>query len=202
MQQSKSNLWHIERQWRLTASKFGEICKATESKDLELLCQSLFDPPKLANAAVNHGKTYESIAIKRFEEQNSLSVSKIGLCVNPEFPYLGASPDGIISEDSILEVKCPFSGRNDTIVPGKLFPFLRYDENNSISLRQNHNYYYQIIGQLAITKCKICYFFVYTLKDMFVERIEFDQKFFSENMLPHLKDFFENHFRPYVAKKL
>ena len=27
--QSKNVLWHKERQWRLTASKFGEICKAT-----------------------------------------------------------------------------------------------------------------------------------------------------------------------------
>ena len=93
-----------------------------------LLCHSLLNPPKLACLAVNHGKTYESIAIKKFEELNNLAVSKVGLCVNPNFPYLGASPDGLISEDTILEVKCPFAGRNNKIVPGKFFPFLSFDE--------------------------------------------------------------------------
>ena len=74
--QSKCVLWHNERQWRLTASKFGEICKATDKKDIDLLCESLLNPPKLATSAINHGKTYEPIAVKKFEDETNLSVEK------------------------------------------------------------------------------------------------------------------------------
>ena len=200
--QSKNVLWHKERQWRLTASKFGEICKATDKKDIEMLCETLLDPPKLATIAINHGKTYESVAIKKFEDETNQSVEKCGFFVNPDFPFLGASPDGRVNNETIIEVKCPYSGRNNSVIPGKMFPFLAHDENNVIHLKENHNYYYQIMGQLAITKCRYCFFIVYTTKELLVQKIEFDPKFFDEKMLPKLEDFFNSCYRPFIASKL
>lgn len=38
--------------------------------------------------------------------------------------YLGASPDGLVSNDSVIEVKCPYTGRHEQIVPGKHLVFL------------------------------------------------------------------------------
>ena len=201
-QQAENKLWHSERQWRLTASKFGEICKATDLRDVNLLCESIFNPPELNNFAVNHGKTYEPIAIKKFEELNNLKVEKCGIFVNPKFPYLGASPDGIIDDKTIIEVKCPYNGRNSNVLPGKFFPFLCYNENLEIVLKQNHNYYYQIMGQLAISKSNVCQFIVFTLKDVFVQKILFDNEFFENNMLPKLSDFFAKNYRPYIVSKL
>ena len=43
--QSKCRIWKEARSWRVTASRFGEICKATDVKNFDSLCENLFDPP-------------------------------------------------------------------------------------------------------------------------------------------------------------
>nr|XP_022306019.1 uncharacterized protein LOC111112649 isoform X1 [Crassostrea virginica] len=54
-------------------------------------------------------------------------------------------------QDSLIEVKCPYNGRNEKIVAGKCFKFLTVDDDNNIVLRQNSDYYFQIQGQLYIS---------------------------------------------------
>ena len=48
-------------------------------------------------------------------------------------------------------------------------------------LKNNHDYYAQVQGQMAITGAASCDFVVYTLKGMPIQRIKFDQQFW-ENM--------------------
>jgi hypothetical protein len=135
----------LERKFRITASKFGSIAKATEKRDMEKLCNSLFHPPVLNSEAIIHGKLTESVAIAKFEEITSLKVSKIGLCIHPSLHFLAGSPDGLIkSTGELLEVKCPFNGRDEKIKPGKHFPFLMKACNGDTCLKRNHDYYYQI----------------------------------------------------------
>ena len=53
-----------------------------------------------------------------------------------EKPFLGASPDAVLDDgESIVEIKCPYNGRNEDVKPGKNFPFLKYDENDNIILK-------------------------------------------------------------------
>lgn len=125
-----------------------------------------------------------------------------GFFVREDLPYLGASPDGIIDSFTIVEVKCPYNGRNSTICPGKMFPYLKYDENNSIILNINSAYYDQIQGQLYITKSSVCYFIVYTFVDMFVQKINIDMDYFTGCLLPKLELFFYKHFRKYIAESI
>jgi len=188
--------------WRLTASNFGQICKITDKGNIELLCENLFNPPLLNNLAVNHGKTYENLALKKFEQEYKVLLKKCGLFVNSNFPYLGCSPDAIIDNHSIIEVKCPFNGRNSKIAPGKNFLFLEKKTNGQIGLKKTHSYYFQVLGQLAITKCERCFFVVFTFEDFFVEEIFYDEIFFSAHMLPKLKDFYEKSYKPFIASKL
>ena len=48
-----------------------------------------------------------------------LTVKKCGFIINPQWPWLGCSPDGIVFENDIavgcIEVKCPYSKRDMTI---------------------------------------------------------------------------------------
>ncbi len=85
---------------------------------------------------------------------------------------------------------------------GKNFSFLHYTADHKVSLKPNHNYMYQIQGQLAISKKKICYFVVYTFKDLFIEKVAIDEFFFTNEILPKTKNFYENFYRPHVASKL
>ena len=52
-----------------------------------------------------YGLESESKAILKYEEQRNTVVCKSGLWVNPNFPFLGCSPDGIVGEDGLLEIK-------------------------------------------------------------------------------------------------
>jgi hypothetical protein len=75
-----------------------------------------------------------------------------GFFIKPDYPFLGASPDGVIDDEYLIEVKCPFSGRNENVLPGKPFPFLHRNSHGEVSLKQTSNYYSQIQGQLFIAK--------------------------------------------------
>lgn len=50
------------------------------------------------------------------------------------------------------------------------------DDNDETKLKLNSNYYYQIQGQLAITKAKYCYFIVWTPLGMSVQTIGREKK--------------------------
>lgn len=67
---------------------------------------------------------------------------------------------------------------------------------NEVRLKKSHPYYYQVQGLLAITGHKWCDFVVYTAhsvpgRDLTVERIDFDEKFWEVVMLPALMYFHE-----------
>ncbi len=128
-------------------------------------------------------------------------MEKCGLFVHPDFPFLGATPDGLFGDDSVIEVKCPYTGRNSKIVPGKMFPFLAQD-GSAVVMKKSHKYYYQVMGQLAISKRKLCYFVVYTMIDFLVIEVNYEDEFFRAEMLPKLKSFYVSHFRSYVASTL
>jgi hypothetical protein len=93
-EQSHCQKWKEKRKWRLTASRFGEICKATERRDMAKLSDSLFSPPHLTGDAVVHGKTFEQTAINRFTEVLGKTVEKCGLFIDKTNP-----PDGLVDDD-------------------------------------------------------------------------------------------------------
>ncbi|XP_061175999.1 uncharacterized protein LOC133184946 [Saccostrea echinata] len=66
--QNLSKVWHQEREWRLTASRLGDICKATDRRNTLKLCSSIFKPLKLKTPAVLHGQQYEAVARQTFQE--------------------------------------------------------------------------------------------------------------------------------------
>jgi putative phage-type endonuclease len=182
----------------LTASRFGEICRATDNRDFNKLAQSIYSPPSLTCPAIVHGKSNEKVALQAFEKKMNIEVKKCGLFVNPNFPFLAASPDGYSEIDNkLVEIKCPYSGRNMLVAEGPEFPFLHIS-NDKLSLKRNHPYYYQVQGQMACSEKTACYFVVFTLNDMFVEIINYDPSFFEKEMLPKLKEFYFTYYEPLI----
>ena len=205
--QSGSVQWKTERQWRLTASHFGEIISVTERRDMAKFCQSMHDPKNLNKVpAIRHGLMYESAALEKFSDITGKAVVRSGFCVDPELPFLGASPDGFVEgEEAVVEVKCPFRARHQMItretVELKLFDFLE-NVDGKICLKKSHKYMYQIIGQMKLAKKSYGYFVVYTFKDLHYEKINLDEDFFNNSMLPKLKTFYDHEYCPYVASTL
>ncbi|KAJ8929780.1 hypothetical protein NQ314_017495 [Rhamnusium bicolor] len=96
-------------------------------------------------------------------------------------------PDGITAT-ACLEIKCPFSARNSVITP-ETVPYLQLcDKDGFYKLKVDHNYYFQIQGQMLCTERRICHFVIYTNVDCLILSIARDEQFIV-NMVNKLKDF-------------
>ncbi|XP_048779437.2 uncharacterized protein LOC125682910 [Ostrea edulis] len=199
--QSRNSKWFEAREWRLTASRFKEVCKATCRRNTNKLCSSLMCS-SIKTKAILHGKNYEKKALKLFDDKFCIKTKECGLFVCLDYPYLGASPDAVVDDSAIVEVKCSYSGKNEMVKPGAHFKYLMFDDNENVVLKKSHNYYDQIQGQLYISKRKFCYFVVFTLRDLFVQKIPLDTYYCEHSLLPKLKVFFEKYYRPFIASKL
>ncbi|XP_056005483.1 uncharacterized protein LOC125659233 [Ostrea edulis] len=197
--QATNKKWFSERSWRITASRFGEISKITPRRNIKKLLQRMLKCKSIDTAATLHGKNYEKKALKAFEKYECVKTKQCGLFISHERPYLGASPDAVVDNKGIVEVKCPFTGRKDKILPGKNFSFLQTNEEGQTVLRKSHPYYDQIQGQLYISGHSLCYFVVYTFSDLFVEKLFIDQDYCENALIPKLELFYVKHFRPSIA---
>ena len=196
--QSTNKFWYLERTKRLHASNFGRICTATERTNFENLASSLTVHSEIHSAPLNHGKKYESTAIKAYSVNSGHSVTETGIHVCEEFPYLGCSPDGLVGRDGIIEVKCPFTAKDKEVDPS--FISYLYHDGQSLGLKKRHQYHYQIQGTLMCTGRGWCDLVVWTKKGHKVIHIKRDEAFISE-MKEKLSTFFQNYFKKAVLDK-
>lgn len=201
-QQSDCELWFQERKKRLTASKFHEIIKRKTINDKYL--DRLFSTKSLNVSATQYGVKKESTAKQKYIGKTGRHVHDCGLVINPEFPFLGATPDGRVCDQGstgILEIKCPYSARNMDIVEAieTLSAFFLERDENGIRLKKKHAHFCQVQGQLMITGAPFCDFVVFTSKDLHIERI-FPDHVFMNGLMDKLCEIYFKHVRDYLQK--
>lgn len=105
---------------------------------------------------------------------------------------LGGSPDGTVSEDCIVEVKCPWPAKTKTIMQvaeSKDF-FLELNEvtGSLNTLKQSHDYWHQIQGNLHLIRAKMCQLLVWSpLEDPeWVVNIDVLETFYKDRFLPNI----------------
>ena len=64
--------------------------------------------------AVQWGMLYENTAIEKYQAENGVVVKPSGLWLHNR-GLCGASPDGLVDEKKVLEVKCPYSAREENV---------------------------------------------------------------------------------------
>ena len=74
------------------------------------------------------------------------------------------------------------------------------DENPTPTLKRNHNYYYQLQGLMATCNVEWADFIVYTMEEVFSERIYFENELWNKNMLPKLTSFYFSFIYPELLK--
>ncbi|KAG5877350.1 hypothetical protein JTB14_005150 [Gonioctena quinquepunctata] len=155
--QNEREKWLSLRRILITASNCKEFFMLAKEKYYEHLKYHMWFPkPQLRNKFVCHGLKYESEARKSYIESTGNHVETCGLWINPNYLGLGVTPDGIIydpttDEYGILEIKCPFVLKDflptelNLLTPSQRSAFCcSIAENNQMSLKHSHRYYFQI----------------------------------------------------------
>ncbi len=192
-QQSINNIWHCVRSPRLTSSSFKRVY--SRKADYEQLATSMLRKKTMQTKAMKRGLELEPVAAAQYTEVTGNQVYMCGFVINPNAAHLGTSPDrkvlqrGYNKSYGLLEVKCPdqysYTGCQ----------YLQKHSNDSYSLKRNHEYYYQVIGQMGITGMPWCDFFVKCDNDYHLERIHFDAEMWKK-MKTKLDWFFFEYFLP------
>lgn len=103
---------------------------------------------------------------KCLEIKLGVNIQSCGLFVHRKLTFLAASPDGLIDNDGIVEIKCPASIKDMTpeeAFENKKLNFMILIDGN-LKLKTTHSYYFQVQGQLEISERNYCYFVVWTPK--------------------------------------
>ncbi|XP_029343469.1 uncharacterized protein LOC100570366 isoform X1 [Acyrthosiphon pisum] len=199
--QAESENWRAERMIRLTASNFGRVCKMRRNTSCKNIVHSILYLT-FNSKSVQYGRDMEDEAKTKFEENFGYKIKKCGLFIDTQIPYLAASPDGIIGDTAIVEIKCPYAAKDteneiEAVSTGKL-KYCSIKENKLV-LSKNHIYYYQIQGQLHISQKEQCFFIIYTTNWMSVQIIKYDDDFWSTQMVDKLKTFYLNCLLPEIV---
>ena len=195
--QSTNPIWFEQRKGRITASKFYQVCTRTDSciADKSKNAKNLVDDimgrkKKFESVGTKHGLAMEPHAARKvvevFKEKHlKVSFSNSGLVVLCEYPHLGASPDLIINCSChgkfVVEIKCPEKIKNQAPSIENL-DYLEFD-GNVVSLKERHKFFFQIQGQMGLTKVSQGIFFVYTHHGYYMEEIKFNPDLFMQMLV-------------------
>ena len=121
--QSHSRLWLTYREGRVTTSKMKSVSHANPGNPSQSLIKTVCYPEefsfytKQTTWGIKQKKKAQNCILAKFHKHShiDLCIVESGLVINPKCPFIGASPDGIIScgccKTGVLEINCPYSHR-------------------------------------------------------------------------------------------
>ena len=204
--QSCSNAWFMFRAGRVTASKLHAVCKTDPAQPSLSLIKVICYPEnsKFWSKQTAWGCKHEKVARNEYIKYQSkfhknLEIVDSGLFISVKEPHLAATPDALVSCNccgfGVLEIKCPFCIRHqflfEAMDPQNKVNMCLTDANGKLKLKKSHPYFYQIQSQLFCTNRKYGDLFIWTEEDWHLERITFNELFFSECIVTS-KAFFIN----------
>lgn len=169
--------WLEIRKGRVTASRVADavsfLKKGGESADRrkyrnELVTEILTgrSAETYVSEAMMFGTEQEPFARAAYEMQCDAMVDKCGFAVHDEIERFGASPDGLIGDDGLLEIKCPETSTHISYLLGGVVP---------------EDYKPQMFAEMACTGRKWCDFVSFDSRmpkdlQLFVRRFERDDE--------------------------
>lgn len=109
--------WHAARCGRVTASRIADVMAKTKTGPsasrvnymAELVAERLTGVPasSFSNAAMQWGTDHEPAARECYVFETGASVVEVGFFIHPVLLMAGASPDGLVGDDGLVEIKCP-----------------------------------------------------------------------------------------------
>lgn len=152
--QQRTEAWYQIRLGRVTSSRIGDVLKKNqdgsysskrEKYKAELICEILTGKSQsfFISQAMQHGIDFEDKAKQFYEMQTGNFVSEIAFVPHPYIEQAGCSPDGLIDDDGLIEIKCPETHNH--------IAFLHHQ-------KPKDEYFYQMQWQMACTGRQWCDF--------------------------------------------
>jgi putative phage-type endonuclease len=124
-----SEAWFAMRLGCATASRIVDIMAKTKTGPsasrvgyaAQLVAERLTGnvEPSFSNAAMAWGTATEPHARNAYSFRQDVDVAQVGFIPHPTIMHSGASPDGMIGDDGMLEIKCPNTATHvDTLLRG------------------------------------------------------------------------------------
>ena len=143
--QQRSEAWYQARAGRITGSRFSRAMAAKSSDTYQGLISELVVERRTGssrdrgyvNAAMQWGIDHEASARTWYSRQHGRQVHEIGFVVHPVHEFVGVSPDGLVGQDGLIEIKCP-----------QLANFKRVADSRQVPSR----YRWQVQGQLWVCR--------------------------------------------------
>ena len=168
--------WFDARVGLVTASHVADAINLKSVKrdkyKMELLAELLTGKPveHYVSPAMDWGIQNEAIARSAYELQKGVEVELVGFVIHPQISRSGASPDGLVGEDGLVEIKCP----NTTT-------HLRYLVDGVVP----EEYQPQMMWQMACTSAQWCDFVSYDPRlpeefALFIVRLERNERAIME----------------------
>ncbi len=112
-----SEAWFAARAGKITASRardlMAKLRNGSRGASFDTLCHELawerITGTKVQipqTAAMERGQILEPMARAAYEDLNMVAVEEVGFVQHPEHPFMGASPDGLVGDDGLIEIKC------------------------------------------------------------------------------------------------
>ena len=122
--------WFAARLGKVTASRVADVMARTktgysasrENYMAQLICERMTGQKQesFTNAAMEWGTETEPLARAAYEAHTGVLVDEVGLIDHPFIPMSAASPDGLVNDDGMIEIKCPNTANHfDTLLRGE-----------------------------------------------------------------------------------
>lgn len=129
--QQGSDEWFAARLGYCTASRMGDVLAKVKTGEaagrrnyrMQLVVERLtgVSHPGFVSQAMLDGIENEPLARMAYEVLTGEFVEQVGFVEHPRIPWFGASPDGQIGDDGLLEIKCPLTATHvECMLSGKI----------------------------------------------------------------------------------
>ena len=175
--EQRTEEWFAARMGKVTASRVADVIAKTktgystsrENYLAQLVCEVLTGKPaeSFTNAAMQWGVDQEPLARAAYESHQNVLVDEVGFLVHPTIWESGASPDGLVGDFGMVEIKCPNTATHiDTLL------------TQTVSGKYNT----QMQWQMACAKRHWCDFVSFDPRmpsdlQLFVKRVEYDSPY-------------------------
>lgn len=173
--------WFRARVGKVSGSNVGAILGMNPYKDADDVLRQMVreyhgaEPEFVGNRATEWGSFNEDGAQAEYTMETGRAVQETGFHVHEGLDWLGASPDGFVGDDGVVEIKCPFGQRDKNPPQFK-------------TAEQQPHYYAQMQIEMACTGRGWCDFYQWAPHGSKLETVYRDEAWLSW-ALPLLHDF-------------